>query len=217
MIVVSDLVGTLTTGSPTLGLVSWARHNQSALRANFFLARLLPRYFLARIGLIDMRKFGEWSMIASLPLIKNATEEMVREMALWSVDKVMWPKRRPDVLGRLARHKEQGADLYIASSALEPAVAALGERIGAAAIGSPIEIIDGRLRFVPKMIEGSRKGEEVFKRLKVDRVSAACGDTWADIPILERADHPVAVYPDARLRAAAVEHGWEILENTTAG
>ena len=108
MIVVSDLVGTLTTGSPTLGLVSWARHNQSALRANFFLARLLPRYFLARIGLIDMRKFGEWSMIASLPLIKNATEEMVREMALWSVDKVMWPKRRPDVLGRLARHKEQG-------------------------------------------------------------------------------------------------------------
>ena len=217
MIVVSDLVGTLTTGSPTLGLVSWVRHNQSALRANAFLAKLLPRYFLARLGLIDMRKFGEWSMIAALPLIKNPTEEKVREMALWSVDKVFWPRRRSDVLARLAHHKEQGADLYIASSALEPAVAALGERIGAGAIGSPIEIVGGRLRFVPEMIDGSRKGEEVFMRLQVDRVGAAYGDTWADIPILERADHPVAVYPDARLRAAAVEHGWEILENTSAG
>jgi len=62
------------------------------------------------------------------------------------------------------------------------------------------------------LIRGRHKGEEVFKRLQVDRVDTAYGDTWADIPILKRADHPVAVYPDAKLRAAAVEHGWEILE-----
>jgi phosphoserine phosphatase len=212
MIVITDLVGTLTTSSPTLGLVSWVRHNQSAFRANAFIARLLPRYFLARLGLIDLREFGEWTSIAALPLIQNPTEEIVREMALWSVERVVWPKRRKDVLERLARHKEQGAELYIASSALEPAVQVLGERIGAGAIGSPIEIADGRLRFVSGLIRGEHKGEEVFKRLQVDRVGAAYGDTWADIPILERADHPVAVYPDAKLRAAAVEHGWEILE-----
>ncbi len=212
MIVVSDLVGTLTTGSPTLGLVSWVRHNQSALRANVFLARVLPRYFLARLGLMDMREFGVWTLIAALPLIQNPTEEIVREMALWSVERVLWPKRRTDVLERLARHKEQGAELYIASSAFEPAVEALGERIGASAIGSPIEIANGRLQFASDLIKGRHKGEEVFKRLQVDRVDTAYGDTWADIPILERADHPVAVYPDAKLRAAAVEHGWEILE-----
>ena len=212
MIVVSDLVGTLTTGSPTLGLVSWVRHNQSALRANVFLARVLPRYFLARLGLMDMREFGVWTLISALPLIQNPTEEIVREMALWSVERVLWPKRRTDVLERLARHKEQGAELYIASSALEPAVEVIGERIGAGAIGSPIEIVDGRLRFASELIKGKHKGEEVFKRLQVDRVDTAYGDTWADIPILERADHPVAVYPDAKLRAAAVEHGWEILE-----
>lgn len=212
MIVVSDLVGTLTTGSPTLGLVSWVRHNQSALRANAFLARVLPRYFLARLGLMDMREFGVWTLIAALPLVQNPTEDIIREMAIWSVDRVLWPKRRTDVLERLVRHKEQGADLYIASSALEPAVEVLAERIGASAIGSPIEIADGRLRFVSELIKGRHKGEEVFKRLQVDRVGVAYGDTWADIPILERADHPVAVYPDAKLRAAAVEHGWEILE-----
>lgn len=32
MIVVSDMMGTLTTGSPFLGLVDWVKHNQSKVR-----------------------------------------------------------------------------------------------------------------------------------------------------------------------------------------
>ena len=217
MIVVTDLVGTLSTGSPTIGLLSWVRHNQSALRANMFLARALPRYLPYKLGLLDMRDFGEWSLIASLSIFRNPTPATVREMAEWSVEKVLWPKRRDDVLKRLAGHKADGDQLYIASTAFEPTLEALGARIGAGAIGSQIEIADGRLRLVSDLITGKGKGEQVFKRLGVERVGAAYGDTWADIPILKRADHPVAVYPDARLRAAAVEHGWEILENTTAG
>lgn len=212
MIVVSDLVGTLTTGSPTLGLVSWVRHNQSALRANAFFGWALLRYLPAKLGLMDMRTFGEWSMKAVLPLIKDPNPKTVQEMATWSVDKVLWPKRRKDVVERLAAHKARGDSLYIASSVLEPTVEALGVRVGAHAIGSPIEIADGRLQFVSELITGRKKGEEVFMRLEVDRIGAAYGDTWADIPILERADHPVAVYPDPKLRSAAVEHGWEILE-----
>jgi len=39
-------------------------HNQSALRANAFLARMLPRYFLARLGLMDWREFGEWRTVS---------------------------------------------------------------------------------------------------------------------------------------------------------
>lgn len=214
MIVVSDLVGTLSTGSPTLGLVSWVRHHQSALRANLFIAKALPRYTLFKLGLMDMRDFGEWSLIASLPLMKEPTPEKVRQMAAWSVDQELWPKRRDDVLERLAQHSEQGDDLYIASTAFEPTLEALGERLSAKAIGSQIEVTRGRLQLVSGLITGKRKGEKVFQRLGVDRVGAAYGDTWADIPILERADHPVAVYPDASLRTAAVRHGWEILDGT---
>jgi len=39
----------------------------------------------------------------------------------------------------------------------------------------------------------------------------AYGDTWMDIPLLEHAEHAVAVYPDAKLRSLALERGWEIL------
>lgn len=212
MIVVSDLVGTISKGSPTIGMVSWVRHNQSALQANLFLAKALPRYSLYKLGLMDLRDFGEWSLVASLPLIQDPTPEKVRDMSVWSVDKVLWPQRRAEVVERLERHKEQGDQLYIASTAYEPTLEALGERIGARGIGTQIEVADGRLQLVSGLLTGKHKGEQVFKRLGVERVGAAYGDTWADIPILERADYPVAVYPDARLRTAAVEHGWEILE-----
>lgn len=53
MIVISDMMGTLTTGSPFLGLVDWVKHNQSKWRANFFMAEIAPSYLLARYGLID--------------------------------------------------------------------------------------------------------------------------------------------------------------------
>ena len=46
--------------------------------------------------------------------------------------------------------------------------------------------------------------------LDVDRLDFAYGDTAQDIPLLEHADHPVAVYPDEALKTTALERGWEI-------
>ena len=53
MIVVSDMMGTLTTGSPFLGLVDWVKHNQSKWQANLTMAAITPAYLLAKNGLID--------------------------------------------------------------------------------------------------------------------------------------------------------------------
>jgi phosphoserine phosphatase len=52
---------------------------------------------------------------------------------------------------------------------------------------------------------------QVLSRLGVERVGFAYGDTAQDIPLLEHANHPVAVYPDGKLKVAALERGWEIL------
>jgi phosphoserine phosphatase len=56
----------------------------------------------------------------------------------------------------------------------------------------------------------------VLARLGVERVDFAYGDTVLDIPLLEHADHPVAVYPDEKLRAMATERGWEIIGETAS-
>jgi phosphoserine phosphatase len=214
LIVVSDLIGTLTLGSPTIGLVSWVRRHQSPLRANFYMVQAAPRYLLTKIGLLDFRKFGVWSMVRALPLIRQATPEIIAQMAAWAVERELWPKRREDIVQRLAEHLEAGDEVVIASTTYEPAVELFAERLGAAAIGSPVDLADGSLQFTSEFIGSERKGDAVFRRLGLETVGAAYGDTWADIPILERADKPVAVYPDAKLEAAALERGWEIIGKT---
>ena len=214
MIVVSDMMGTLTTGSPFLGLVDWVKHNQSKLRANLYMAMITPSYLLAKNGLIDWQIWGQNLMVKSLAYIKNADEQKLRHASEWVVEHNLWKKHREDVVSRLVKHREEGAQVYIASSVFEPFIVPFAERIDAQVIGTPVEINNGRVRMVGELVADEKKIEKVLSRLGVDRVDVAYGDTWMDIPLLEHADHPVAVYPDEKLKATAKERGWEIMGDT---
>jgi len=214
MIVVSDLMGTLTTGSPVLGLVDWVRHNQSKWQARWYMASILPGYLLAKRGLIEWQKWGQGLMVDSLSLIKDATPEKFNEVAEWVVEKDLWIKRHQDVIERLKQHAETGAQVYIASSVYQPSVEAFARRVGAQAIGTPVEFVNGRVRLASELVADEKKIEQVLSLLGVERVDIAYGDTALDIPLLEHADHPVAVYPEDKLRVVARERGWEIIGET---
>jgi phosphoserine phosphatase len=216
MIVISDMMGTLTTGSPVLGLVDWVRHNQSRTRATLYMASMLPSYFLAKRGWIDWQKWGQDLMVDSLALVKDATPEKFNQAAEWTVEHNLWPKRREDVIARLRQHIDSGAQVHIASSVFEPGVEAFARRFGAQAIGTPVEYVNGRVRLATDLVASERKIEQVLHRLNVDRVDYAYGDTQMDVPLLEHAAHPVAVYPDDKLRALAKERGWEIIGESTS-
>ncbi len=104
MIVISDMMGTLTTGSPFLGLVDWVKHNQSKFRANMYLAAVMPSYILAKTGLIDWQKWGQNLMIKSLAYIHNANEDKLSDASEWVVEHDLWKKRRKDMIERLVEH-----------------------------------------------------------------------------------------------------------------
>jgi phosphoserine phosphatase len=214
MIVVSDMMGTLTTGSPFLGLVDWVRHNQSKLQANLKMASIMPAYLLAKNGIIDWQLWGQKLMIDSLGYIKNADEEKLKQVSEWVVEHDLWKKRRQDVVDRLIKHREGGAQVYIASSVVEPFIEPFARRIGAQVSGTPVEIKNGRIQMVGELIASEKKIEQIINRLGVKRVDFAYGDTMLDVPMLEHADHPVAVYPDAKLKKVALEKGWEIIGDT---
>jgi phosphoserine phosphatase len=216
MIVVSDLMGTLTTGSPVVGLVDWVRHNQSKWQARWYMASILPGYLLAKRGLINWQRWGQNLMVTSLSMIKDATPQKFDQVSEWLVEADLWKKRREDVIQRLSAHTGNGARVYIASSVHEPGVAAFARRIGAQAIGTPVEFTDGRVRIAGELVADEKKIEQVLARLGVERVDFAYGDTVLDIPLLEHADHPVAVYPDEKLRAVAKERRWEIMGETAS-
>ncbi|MCC6260666.1 MAG: haloacid dehalogenase-like hydrolase [Anaerolineales bacterium] len=216
MIVVSDMMGTLTTGSPFLGLVDWIKHNQSKLQANLTMASIMPSYLLAKSGLIDWQAWGQKLMIESLAYIKDADELKLKQISEWVVEQDLWKKRRQDVIDQLLKHRESGAQVYIASSVVEPFIEPFAKRIGAQVSGTPVEIKDGKLRMVGELVASEKKIAQILNRLGVKRVDYAYGDTYMDIPLLEHADHPVAVYPDAKLKQTALEKGWEIFGATSA-
>ncbi len=213
MIVVSDMMGTLTTGSPFIGLVNWVKHNQSKLQANLTMLSIMPSYFLAKNGFMDWQLWGQKLMVDSLGLVKNANEEKLSQISEW-VAEDLWKKRREDVIARLVKHKEQGAQVYIASSVVEPFIEPFARKIGAQVIGTPVEIKNGRIQLVGELVTNEKKIEQVLSRLGVDKIDFAYGDTSLDIPLLEHADHPVAVYPDVKLKKAALEKGWEMIGDT---
>jgi phosphoserine phosphatase len=211
MIVVSDMMGTLTTGSPVIGLVDWVRHKQSKMQARLYMLSIAPSYFLAKRGLIDWQKWGQDLMIQSLKMVRNATPEKMQLVGEWAVEHNLWQKRREDVISRLTAHKSQGADVYIASSVVEPLIEPFARRIGAQTIGTAVEYRNGRVQLAGELAASEKKIEQVLNRLGVTRVDFAYGDTLMDVPLLEHADHPVAVYPDERLKQYALARSWEIL------
>jgi phosphoserine phosphatase len=214
MIVVSDMMGTLTTGSPFIGLMDWVKHNQSKLQANLTMASVMPAYLLAKNGFIDWQLWGQKLMIDSLGYVKNVDEEKLKQVSEWVVEHDLWKKRREDVIERLVKHREGGAQVYIASSVVEPFIEPFARRIGAEVSGTPVEIRNGRLQMVGELAASEKKIELILNRLGVKRVDYAYGDTMMDVPMLDHADHPVAVYPDAKLKQHALAKGWEIIGDT---
>ncbi len=214
MIVVSDMMGTLTTGSPVIGLVDWVKHHQSKWQAGLYMASITPSYLLAKRGWIDWQKWGQDLMVNSLSLVRNAAPDKMKEVGEWAVEHNLWQKRRADVIARLTGHERNGAQVYIASSVVEPIIEPFARRIGAQTIGTPVEYRNGRVRVAGDLAAAEHKIEKVLKRLNVERVDFAYGDTEQDIPLLEHADHPVAVYPDKKLKVVALERGWEMIGDT---
>lgn len=211
MIVVSDMMGTLTTGSPVLGLVDWVRHNQSKMQARLYMLSIMPSYLIAKRGWIDWQTWAQGLMVNSLKMIKQASPEKMKLVGEWAVEHDLWKKRREDVIARLREHAAQGAQVYIASSVVEPIIEPFAKRVGAQTIGTPVKYADGKVRVAGELAAQERKSEQVLSRLGVSRVDFAYGDTAQDVPLLEHADHPVAVYPDEALKAVALARGWEIL------
>jgi phosphoserine phosphatase len=150
-------------------------------------------------------------MVNSLTMVKEATPEKMKVVGEWAVEHDLWKKRRDDAIARLRGHAAQGAQVYIASSVIEPIIEPFAKRVGAQTIGTPVEYANGKVRVSGELVAQERKIEQVLRRLGVERIDFAYGDTVQDVPLLEHANHPVAVYPDEALKAVAQARGWEVL------
>jgi len=214
-VILTDLEGTLATGSSWRGFRSYFKQHYSALAYNLFFVRFLPRFPLIKLGLLDRQKTMTTWLQAEISLLRGLPISEVNAMAEWVVFNEMWPKCRLDVLLELEKKRLAGAQIVVVSGAYQPIVEAFARKIDTRAIGTQLRYEDGKLKGINLPVNSyQHKTEKVRASIPDAHIVAAYGDTLSDLPMLEMSEQPVAVYPDAKLLRVADEWGWRVMPIT---
>lgn len=216
MVVASDLEGTLSSGETWKAMAAYLeRDGKSRTYRNFFNARF-PRALLAQSGIINRRKFQNRWIEELIGLFTGFSLEEFRAVGEWVVEHHLWPQRKPHVIAELERYKLEGARLILVSGTYQPVLEAFAARLNAEAIGSPLEVVNGKLtgRLAGPINVGTQKVSSL-KAAGISSLEAAFGDTLLDTAMLEMARVPIVIPTDAKLEKLALERGWRVLREPT--
>jgi len=213
--IVTDLEGTLTTGSSWRGFRSYFKQHYNALAYNLFFTRFLARFPLMKMGLLNRKKTMTAWLQGEIGLMRGMPISEVNAMAEWVVFNEMWPKCRADVLFELEKKRLTGVQVVVVSGGYQPIVEAFARKVDAKAIGTQLQYEEGKLIGIELPVNSDQhKAEKIHARHPDARIVAAYGETLSDLPMLEMSEQPVAVYPDAKLRRVARARGWRVMPTT---
>lgn len=213
LFVASDLEGTLSSGVTWEAMRSYLLKEGQEAAYNRFFRRMLPSYLLYKAKLVEERRFKERWILEMLRLFAGYSPEQFRDLSQWVVEKELWPKRRQAVVEELLAHQANGRFVVILSGMFQPMLDLFAAKMGVKGVGTAVSFVDGQFtgEIVGQLNVGVQKAATLQALLDGGQLLAAYGDTYRDIPMLEMAQEPVAVYPDDRLRQTAVSRGWRIL------
>jgi len=138
------------------------------------------------------------------------------------MDEVILPNLQPQAVELVRRHRDAGEQVVIITATNEFVTRPIAQAFGVEELIA-IELERG----ADGWYTGAIRGTPSFREGKVARLQqwlAARGLDWDDcdmtfysdstndLPLLERAHHPVATNPGAALREIARERGWPILD-----
>ena len=116
----------------------------------------------------------------------------------------------------LERHRNENTRLLLATSAPHELAAPFGKEAGFD------DVVCTRYRSIDGRFDGTNETPYIWGRAKADAVaqwavaagidltqSAAYGDSWYDVPMLQSVGQPIAVNPDLRLRLLARRRSWQ--------
>ncbi len=169
-------------------------------------------------GRLDVHDYVRFATDA----VRRAGPEAAAEAHARFMREVIVPAVRPEALALLARHRDAGDEVVIITATNEFVTGPIAQLLGVRELVA-VQLargadgwITGEIDGVPSMREGkvARMQEWLSARgLGWEDVDATFySDSFNDVPLLERVQHPVATNPDERLRALATERGWPVLE-----
>ncbi len=158
---------------------------------------------------------------ATEPLRTRSAEETAAANQRF-MREVIAPQVRPEAVQLVREHFAQGDLVALVTATNEFVTAPIAEAFGIADLiavrleRDPRGTITGRIAGVPSYREGKVTrveqwlGERGTGWADYERISVY-SDSVNDLPLLERATHPVATNPSPPLAAIARERGWRIL------
>jgi len=151
-------------------------------------------------------------------LVTGWEVEKVQQIVAETLDEIIDPMVYQEALDLMAEHRTAGRDIVIISSSGTDVVEPIGARLGAdLAIGTQVAIEDGRYTGEIVYYAYGEGKAEAMRALASERGynlddCFAYSDSFTDLPMLDAVGHPVAVNPDAALRAVAIERDWPVVD-----
>ena len=216
-LVLFDLDNTLLHGDSDY---EWAQFliEEGVLHADEYNARNEWFYERYKDGTLDIHEFLDFQLA---PIARRPRQQL----DAWHQG-FMQRRIRPIILPRAAELIASHADALqaIVTATNRFITRPIADELGVEhLLATDIEEVDG-------VFTGKARGTPTFRDGKIKRVNewlaergARLGDyeSWFysdslnDLPLLELVDHPVAVDPDATLRAKAEERGWKVISLRT--
>ena len=154
---------------------------------------------------------------AALSFVEGRSVEELLRLGEEIFDDTMVDKLIPGSLALAQGHLDAGQQVWLVTATPVELATLFAQRLGlTGALGTVSQIENGHYtgRLVGTPLHGLAKAEAVralAEREHLDLAeSSAYSDSSNDIPMLSAVGHPVAVNPDAELRAHAREHDWPI-------
>ncbi len=154
---------------------------------------------------------------AALSFVEGRLVSQIMDLGEQIFDEIMVDKLIPGTLGLAQGHLDAGEPVWLVTATPVELATVIARRLGlTGALGTVAEVADGRYtgRLEGSPLHGLAKAEAVRalaerEGLDLTRCSAY-SDSANDIPMLSAVGRPVAVNPDATLRAHARASEWRI-------
>jgi HAD superfamily hydrolase (TIGR01490 family) len=216
-----DVVGTVYRGAFWRDI---SDHHREKKRNRFwtwaYLIWHMAGWPLNLAGLLsDKRWYDSWARDMAW-LFRGFSVDEGEELFRWLIEKRVRPYLRTDIMDILRDHQSKDHVVALVSGSPQQVLDSIAADLSIEhALGTSLEVKDERYTgsMTGPLSMGAGKVAAIEdwaaeRKLDIDwSESFAYGDGRGDIPLLERVGHPVAVYPDAVLKAVAEERGWQVI------
>ena len=169
-------------------------------------------------GVLDIHDYVKFATEA----VRLKGPELAAKAHQQFMQEVVLPVIKPSALNLIKQHQDAGDHVMVVTATNEFVTRPIAKALGIEELIA-VELVKDSEGW----ITGEILGTPSFKAGKVARVEAWLSahqkswqevhitfysDSLNDLPLLEKAQTPVATNPDARLRQLATDRGWRILE-----